>query len=73
MRSGYVSALDRTIDQSGSSLIQTDAAINPGNSGGALLNMKGELIGINSAKFVDSTVEGMGFAIPITTAARILD
>ena len=71
--SGYVSALDRTIDQSGSSLIQTDAAINPGNSGGALLNMKGELIGINSAKFVDSTVEGMGFAIPITTAAPILD
>lgn len=71
--SGWISALDRTIEDSGSALIQTDAAINPGNSGGALLNMKGELIGINSAKFVDSTVEGMGFAIPISTAAPILD
>lgn len=71
--SGWISALDRTIDESESSLIQTDAAINPGNSGGALLNMKGELIGINSAKFVDSTVEGMGFAIPISTAAPILE
>ncbi|MFQ8688495.1 MAG: S1C family serine protease [Blautia sp.] len=71
--SGWISALDRTIEDSGSALIQTDAAINPGNSGGALLNMKGELIGINSAKFVDSTVEGKGFAIPISTAAPILD
>ncbi len=65
--------MDRTIDDSESGLIQTDAAINPGNSGGALLNMKGELIGINSVKFVDSTVEGMGFAIPISTAAPILE
>ena len=71
--SGWISALDRTIDESESALIQTDAAINPGNSGGALLNMKGELIGINSAKFVDSKVEGMGFAIPISTAAPILE
>ncbi len=71
--SGWISALDRTIDDSESGLIQTDAAINPGNSGGALLNMKGELIGINSVKFVDSTVEGMGFAIPISTAAPILE
>ena len=75
--SGYVSALDRTIDTDGSStasgLIQTDAAINPGNSGGALLNMNGEVIGINSAKFADETVEGMGFAIPVATAQPILD
>ena len=71
--SGWISALDRTIDESESALIQTDAAINPGNSGGALLNMKGELIGINSAKFVDSKVECMGFAIPISTAAPILE
>ena len=70
---GIVSAVDRQLDEASCNLIQTDAAINPGNSGGALLNMKGELIGINSAKFVDSTVEGMGFAIPITTAAPILD
>lgn len=75
--SGYVSALDRSIDtdESGTAngLIQTDAAINPGNSGGALLNMKGEVIGINSAKFADETVEGMGFAIPVATAQPILD
>mgnify|MGYP004593158819 CR=1 FL=1 len=56
-----------------SKLIQTDAAINPGNSGGALLNMKGELIGINSAKYASAEVEGMGYAIPVATAQPILD
>lgn len=72
---GIVSALDRevTIDNMTSKLIQTDAAINPGNSGGALLNMKGELVGINSAKFASAQVEGMGYAIPISTAQPILD
>jgi serine protease Do len=72
---GIVSALDRevTIDNLSAKLIQTDAAINPGNSGGALLNMKGELIGINSAKFASSEVEGMGYAIPIDTAQPILE
>lgn len=75
--SGWVSALNRTITTedgtSSSGLIQTDAAINPGNSGGALLNMKGELIGINSAKYADSSVEGMGYAIPISKAKPILE
>ena len=75
--SGWISALNRTIPTedgtSSSGLIQTDAAINPGNSGGALLNMKGELIGINSAKYADSTVEGMGYAIPISRAKPILE
>ncbi len=75
--SGWISALNRTIstdDGSNSTgLIQTDAAINPGNSGGALLNMKGELIGINSAKYADSAVEGMGYAIPISKAKPILE
>lgn len=72
--SGYVSALDRevTVDNVTANLIQTDAAINPGNSGGALLNMKGELIGINAVKFASSEVEGMGYAIPVTTAEPIL-
>ena len=56
-----------------SGLIQTDAAINPGNSGGALLNMKGEVIGINAAKYADSQVEGMGYAIPISKAEPILE
>ncbi len=72
---GIVSALGRTIDLTEDSqigLIQTDAAINPGNSGGALLNMYGELVGINSAKFADTNVEGMGYAIPITEALPIL-
>ena len=76
---GIVSALHRTLESSDGSregtddgLIQTDAAINPGNSGGALLNMKGELIGINSAKYADTDVEGMGYAIPITSAEPIL-
>lgn len=75
--SGWVSALNRTISTedgtNSSGLIQTDAAINPGNSGGALLNMKGELIGINSAKYADSSVEGMGYAIPISKAKPILE
>lgn len=72
---GYVSAKDRTIDMSGTSmtLLQTDAAINPGNSGGALLNLKGEVIGINSVKFASDDVEGMGYAIPITTAVPIIN
>ncbi|MCR4691415.1 MAG: trypsin-like peptidase domain-containing protein [Lachnospiraceae bacterium] len=72
---GIVSALNREVDIENmtAKLIQTDAAINPGNSGGALLNMKGELIGINSAKFASETVEGMGYAIPIDTATPILD
>lgn len=74
--SGWVSALDRSIaaeDVTTSGLIQTDAAINPGNSGGALLNMNGELIGINSAKYADNAVEGMGYAIPVATAQPILE
>ena len=75
--SGWVSALNRTISTedgtNSTGLIQTDAAINPGNSGGALLNMKGELIGINSAKYADSSVEGMGYAIPISKAKPILE
>jgi serine protease Do len=73
--SGIVSALNRTVtvDNVKHTLIQTDAAINPGNSGGALLNMKGELIGINEVKYADTTVEGMGYAIPISTAEPILN
>ena len=73
--SGYVSALNKQVssENADSTFIQTDAAINPGNSGGALLNMKGELIGINSAKIAADEVEGMGFAIPISKAQPILD
>ena len=74
--SGWISALNRNIstdDGTSSGLIQTDAAINPGNSGGALLNMQGEVIGINSAKYADSAVEGMGYAIPISKAQPILE
>lgn len=72
---GVISAVDReiTIDNVTRNLIQTDAAINPGNSGGALLNMNGEVIGINSAKFSSSMVEGMGYAIPISEAKPIID
>lgn len=72
---GVVSAVDREItlenDNTGK-FIQTDAAINPGNSGGALLNMNGEVIGINSNKIGGSTVEGMGYAIPISAAEPII-
>lgn len=72
---GYVSALDREItDEKGisHSFIQTDAAINPGNSGGALLDLNGNVIGINAAKTASTEVEGMGFAIPISKAQDIL-
>lgn len=72
---GYISALNREVDVEDRimHLLQTDAAINPGNSGGALLNAKGEVIGINTVKFIDSTVEGMGYAIPISTAIPIIN
>lgn len=74
--SGWVSALGRTVQSDSNTyedLIQTDAAINPGNSGGALLNMQGELIGINCAKIASSSVEGTGYAIPISKAQPILE
>lgn len=78
---GYVSAIEREVtiqdETTGESftnnLIQTDAAINPGNSGGALLNNKGEVIGINSSKYSDTDVEGMGFAIPANMAKPIIE
>lgn len=79
---GVVSALDRDVQVQSettgetvtySGLIQTNAAVNPGNSGGALLNMKGEVIGIVSAKYVDTQAEGLGYAIPITKAQTILE
>lgn len=78
---GVVSALGRTVSTSDSStgttvtndnLIQTDAAINPGNSGGALLNTNGEVIGINSVKYSDTSVEGIGYAIPMEDAQPII-
>lgn len=72
---GVVSAIDREVqskDGNVNTYIQTDAAINPGNSGGALFNSKGEVIGINSAKIGGESVEGMGFAIPISAAEPIL-
>lgn len=73
---GYVSALDREVhaeDDTTRHLLQTDAAINPGNSGGALLNMNGEVIGINAAKYSSTEVEGMGYAIPISQAQDIIN
>jgi serine protease Do len=72
---GYISAKDREVAVSDKTmvLLQTDAAINPGNSGGALLNIKGEVIGINTVKYASSEVEGMGFAIPISRALPIIN
>ncbi|MDD6057565.1 MAG: trypsin-like peptidase domain-containing protein [Clostridiales bacterium] len=78
---GCISALNREVSVSDSSsntsytaeLIQTDAAINPGNSGGALLNAAGEVIGINSVKYSSTSVEGIGYAIPINTAMPIIE
>lgn len=77
---GYISALNREVQTKDSStgqvvtrnMIQVDAAINPGNSGGALLNMKGEVIGINAAKYSSTDVEGVGYAIPISYAEEII-
>lgn len=79
---GYVSAKGRSITARDNAtgeavtiqnLLQTDAAINPGNSGGALLNMRGQVIGINESKSVDTTVEGMGYAIPITSVTDLIE
>lgn len=72
---GYISGLDRevTVDNYMMNFIQTDAAINPGNSGGALINLYGQLIGINSAKISDEQYEGIGFAIPINDAVPIIE
>lgn len=69
---GIVSALNRRLEGFDSNLIQTDAAINPGNSGGALMNANGEVIGINTIKVATDTVEGMGYAIPISDASEII-
>ena len=72
---GYISATERTITVNNVEriLIQTDAAINPGNSGGALLNVRGEVIGINSVKYASEEVEGIGYAIPISEAIPIIN
>ena len=77
---GYISAKDREVEVSTDGyssktmvLLQTDAAINPGNSGGALINVNGEVIGINSVKYASDEVEGMGYAIPISKATSIIN
>ena len=69
---GIVSAKERTMDSYDGKLLQTDAAINPGNSGGALLNANGEVIGINSAKIATETVEGIGYAIPVSDVSDLI-
>ena len=78
---GIVSGLNRAVpvdvnsdgvDDWNADVLQTDAAINPGNSGGALINMKGQLIGINSMKIATQEVEGIGFAIPINEASEVI-
>lgn len=72
---GYISAVNRevTLEDKKMTLLQTDAAINPGNSGGALLNTKGEVIGINTVKFASEEVEGMGYAIPMSSAVPMIN
>jgi serine protease Do len=72
---GYISAVNRdvTVENKTMKLLQTDAAINPGNSGGALINIKGEVIGINSVKYASTEVEGMGYSIPISTALPMIN
>lgn len=72
---GYISAVNRVVEleEQTMTLLQTDAAINPGNSGGALLNVSGQVIGINSMKFASQNVEGMGYAIPISTAIPMIN
>ncbi len=73
---GVISGLNRTVQLDGGrkiKLVQTDAAINPGNSGGALVNLKGQLIGVNTVKMVATGFEGLGFAIPVNDAKRIAD
>ena len=73
---GVVSGLNRTVgeySENGMTFVQTDAAINPGNSGGPLLNMHGQVVGINSSKIITAGYEGMGFAIPITEAKEIIN
>ena len=73
---GIVSGLDRAVErysEDGMTFIQTDAAINPGNSGGPLVNMYGQVVGINSSKIITDGYEGMGFAIPVSKAKDIID
>lgn len=69
---GIISGMDRSVE-SPYQLLQTDAAINPGNSGGALVNMQGKVVGINSQKYVDYSVESLGFAIPVNTVQYVLE
>ena len=83
LQPGVISALNRSVSEtdsqtgevteSSAKLIQTDAAINPGNSGGALVNASGEVIGINSSKLVGETVEGVGYAIPISDVSDLIE